>query len=361
MLEEIVCLLRGASDEPLHDLEGKTPLEKAQTKNLARILERASKGSFSADFPNIESAFFQFLRAEKMEKAIYPSPLEYSYLGYHLSSDQLCYSLRFASTGQGILTDLSDELLSEEEAKQLSKLVSQAFKPLKMHCFHLSGPNALLLGSKRKAPFPLEAFSLKLWQKVGLDWLSLYPSSLDPEWLEAFLRFQKLAEASEINLLREDLEEDFLNAVLISSFGPALAVYPPEEKRTLFCSQKKSLLALAKNLGCECLELPREKNKFDNMHDLVRRLDDLRPYFSRLIIDLPYLWQSTFKGDLLAKIKGMEYLDKYFLGPLMDFSQSAAVNLTLTPLCHSSIAKGELLAGAVPLIQFTPARNRLLR
>ena len=100
------------------------------------------------------------------------------------------------------------------------------------------------------------------------------------------------------------------------------------------------------------LSIQPERQRFASLKSLI---DNLPTFFREkdfVCIDLQYLWRSTFKGDLLEKIKSIEFLDKQFIHPLKAYCKKCKVRLSLFPLKHTSIGSGKHLNGWVPAVSY---------
>ena len=126
-MKYVVILIDGASDMPVPQLGGKTPLEYA---NLPRMSALASGGTVGlcktvpdGMKPGSDVANMSVLGIDP--KACYTgrSPLEAASLGIELSESDLCFRLNLVIVENGIMKDYSGGDISTEKARPLLELL----------------------------------------------------------------------------------------------------------------------------------------------------------------------------------------------------------------------------------------------
>ncbi len=314
-MSEVLCLIPGLIDVPLEDLGGLTPMQKAPTPTLDSLpLEEV----ISETPGGFESAFLKLLGVGNLEEGA-RGPLEAASLGFSLAPHQRAFSARLLSSGEGVIVDVSDQLLSDEEGRAFFKALPGLFLPL-------GGPRAVYITSNKEIEEQRECNPIAL---QGSPWKSRLPESLAHSFEEALV-------AHEINELRFDLEERPVNGVLLSEGGaaPAWSVQP-EYADTLLCTSSAVMHGAARSVGMQIWRLPLEERRFDNIALLLKELPERLKRHSTVILDLPYLWQSTYEGNLREKVKSIEWLDRHFLAPL-----SERWSVRVHPLCATDIRIG---------------------
>lgn len=335
-MSELICLLTGISDVELEDLAGLTPLQKAHTPELDR---RAKKlGVKQIDPPlegDVESALLALLDIE----AFVPRGFAQAYArGITLAPTQRAYAMRLSSCGEGVLVDVSDELVRDSEGRALCQALNQGLGSKGCSFLHLHGAEAVLVTSDpslKQLPLHTGRNPVDL---LGTDWRSAMGG--DAGWfcdaVEACLQ------AHEINSMREDLEERPINALVLCDGGerPQFDAAP---QTGLLISARGNLQGAARLAGMQIRSWPTEARRFDGITGVLARLPQDIEEYERVIIDVPYVWDSTYKGDLLEKIKTIEWLDNNFIPRLPEQTQ-------LLPLRRCDIRLGRTIDGSVPCI-----------
>jgi 2,3-bisphosphoglycerate-independent phosphoglycerate mutase len=322
-MTEVICLLPGLCDVPLHDLGGLTPLEKAPTPTIDSMETELFCPPEKGGCPN---AFLAFLGIE--HKSDLPlAPLEAYSLGFALAPAQCAYSARLISAGEGVMTDVSDHLVSDAEGKAL-------FSSLPGNFFHLEGPLAVLI-TDQKLPCRVGCNPVDM---LGRQWAEGLPCEF-AQSLEQSLH------ASEISTMREELEEPPVNGLLFTE-GGKLPKWEGEvcTKQSLLCTGSSALHGLARTMGVEVWRLPKEQRRLSTTQLLLKHIPDLAAKYDRLIVDIPHLWQSTYEGNLREKVKTIEWIDRRFLAPLLE-----RWSLVVHPLRQVDIRVGDFVTGEVPV------------
>ncbi len=320
-MSEILCLLPGLIDVPLQDLGGACPLEKAPTPTLDAM---HCSVDHPPDYGGLETVLLALLGVVPGE-ASPRGPLEAYSLGYALAPHQLAYSARLISAGDGIIVDVSDELTSDSEGKALLSALPGTF-------FHLEGPKGVYLTSQ------------ELPRRIGCN-----PVACEGESWQQGLP-QELANGietalvgHEINELRFDLEERPVNGLLLTEGGEAPQWDSTTELGdTLVVTASAVMHGAARAVGAAVWRLPREGRRLENVSLILQQIPELTKKHSRILLDLPYLWQSTYEGDVREKVKTIEWLDRHLLAPIR-----AQWTLAVHPLRPTDIRLGTWLPGEV--------------
>jgi 2,3-bisphosphoglycerate-independent phosphoglycerate mutase len=362
-MKKIICFLNGVTDEPLEDLQGATPLEKAKTPTLDTWFSQGNAYQlYPENLKGVEPIFGQLVGIDSSLENLSKASLEAYCLGYRLAKQQWAACVRFVSEGKGIVIDVDEHLLQAQEVKALCKSMNEKVAQKGWCFFPLERNRALLISQCPLLKHPLEEqWHFHPGEVLGRSWRDLLPSST-PEgeedlWMLAQTAHSVLAD-HEVNQLRQELEEPFVNAFLIGHSGPSLGSLGLQLDYILpkvkVLTRSFSLAGFAKFLGYPYHHLQKETRKYSCLPKLLKMIEDSTKDSDYLFVDLDYLWQSTLEGDLLSKIKGLEYLDRNFFKHLQVLAEKNQWELlTISPF-HSSIEEGKIIPGPSVALRVKP-------
>ncbi len=346
-MKSIFCIIHGITDSHLMDLNGKTPLQKANSPVLDGL---ANKGEIlrvkGLDTLRLEDAWLSFFGGGDYKKCK-KGPFQALSLGYTLTKAQKAFSCQFISSVEGIISDISETLINENEAKMLCSALNQSLKDLDCYFIHLRQAECIMIVNRQlfeENQEDEEVRELEPLQTLGLLWRDLLPK----EKMNSHRLFQRIHEVlsqHEINLLKEDLNEAPVNAMLISEGGTnedverCLQGINLTDEKWFWYTPFASSIGIAKKIGIHPFHLKYEEKKFSFVEEIFLSLASALDQ-GNVIIELDYLWKSTQKGDLLEKIKTIEWLDKHFIELIKKLADKSQVQVCILPLMHSDIRKG---------------------
>lgn len=182
-MKHVIFLIDGMADEPLPELGGLTPLEKADTPNIDSIARNAQFGTFltlpsafptSSDVANMSVLGWDLATCYTGRGAI-----ETFGAGYELPPDTVAYRMNLITVKDGLVEDYSAGHISEAEAAVLvdylsSKLGTEEVRFLKgvsyRHLLHLKG-------SRYSSDIGYD----KPDSSHGMAWKDILPRALSPE------------------------------------------------------------------------------------------------------------------------------------------------------------------------------------
>ncbi len=359
----ILCLLNGLIDAPLEDLGGKTPLEAASTPHLDKITH---EGRVSYVTPphcgGHETALLAALSGRSPLQSLARGPLEAYAIGRPPLDGEVAFSFSLVSIGQDTVVDVAENLISDHEGKKLCEELSAAWADRGVLFLSLGGSKGVAVGSSRGLR---EACALSLsmppGEMLGKSWSKKLQSYQPSSTLTSFFEeMQALLQRSDVNALREDLEERPVNGLLLFQGGErpdfTTARESFGERQAALYSSDFASQGLARACGLEEIVLPHEKKKYDHLQKIAEDIASMVEAHPFLVIESYHLWQSTQTGRLLEKIKTIEYLDRKLIGPLFDFAKATPCKLLIRPLRQCDIRTGSLIAGQVPLITYSRAK-----
>ena len=127
-----------------------------------------------------------------------------------------------------------------------------------------------------------------------------------------------------------------------------------EGKTTYFFSDSHSSQGIAKHLGIPFHFTGDERKRFSHCVQVMQQLPQLLKQREIVFMEWNYLWRSTYNGDLLEKIKTIEWFDKNIISQLIPLCKECRSDLVFLPLRPCSIEDGDLLPGTVPALHYSP-------
>lgn len=363
-MKKIICILHGLTDSPLQDLGGITPLEKANCHYLDTM---AKKGECLAVIPpkfgGFETAFLNMLGIQDNLDTIAQGPLEAYSLGYVLTPNQVAFSVRFISMGEDVIIDVSDSLLTADEGKLLSRDLNKELGKSGCHFFHLRDSRAVLVSEHPAFCRAINQCYRNPLEALGKRWDDVLPGGKKDHAMYSLVKkISSVLSKHEINGLKMDLEEPLVNSIMVFNGGakPKLSSLPVEldPSRIQIYTTSSASLGVARMLGISAFQWPSEQKKYEHLITLLGKLEEIFSQKDVLIIEVHHLWKSTYNGELLEKVKGIEWLDRYVVKHLMNFCSSNDCQLTVLPLKQTNIRGAELLPGPVPAVLFSGKHKR---
>ncbi|MCB1135952.1 MAG: hypothetical protein KDK78_06770, partial [Chlamydiia bacterium] len=329
-------------DQVLQDLGGKAPLQAAHTPGLDSMAEHHF---LSPAAPGLqETSFAGLVMGVETLAPIAPAPLEALARGFRLHGSQVAFTCRLISVGDDTVVDVSDGLASDSEGQACFQALNEALDKAGMHFIPTGGPLGVCISDHPALKVSCEAFCrLNPVDSIGCSWMSQLPGA----GLES--TYQALADCLaglELNELRLDLEEDPINGLLLYG-GGLLPQLPAVDQAVEIWSPRPTYLGIAKLLQVPWKNLGPEHQRFDHARMVLDKLDEWIEQKEQVMVDLPYLWQSTYKGDLLEKVKTIEWLDRELISPLLKRAIAGDLELRVRSLSAVDIRSGACCAGLV--------------
>lgn len=360
MKKAIFCTLSGLTDVSLNDLGGLTPLQKAHCPTLKRL---SQEGCFLGLTPprqaKTQAGLLAALGLDSDHHRLANGPLEAASKGYFLDEEEVAFSLRFVSLGQDTIVDISDDLLTKREGECLCEFLNNQLENSPWSFISLQGTRAVLLSRHPLSQKSIWTSFFREEEVLGKNYLEVLPGGKEQLFYRDFVtQVRSLLEGHEVNLLKRELGELPVNGCILFEGGRRESFCSNdllrEPQKICMYTSRSCSKGLAKLLKIDLVDLPFEEERYQHLRYLGKHLEKIIQDKELLVMELDYLWESTYKGNLLEKIKRMEYLDKYWLSPLYHFSKEKKLHLGIFPLCHSQITEGNFVTSHLPGVCVPP-------
>jgi 2,3-bisphosphoglycerate-independent phosphoglycerate mutase len=315
----------GAADEPLAELNGKTPLEAAATPNMDRIAMEGRQGTARTVPPGFESgsdvATMTLLGYDPKVYHTGRAPLEAAAQNIPLSPTDWVFRCNLVTVVDGIMKDHSAGGITNAEAQRLIGDLAGAMSlgGFEFH-FGVSYRNLLVYRGEQdfqvttKPPheFPEEAIAKYLPRGEGSAVLR-----------QIMDRSRELFEHHEINEVRKQTGYNPASQVWLWGQGHAPALPTFEERfgvsRGAMITGVDLLRGLANLLAWDVLEV----EGMTSFHDTdyagqgaatVAAIDKYDIVLSH--IEAPD--EASHQADWKTKVEAIEHIDRYVVGPVLD-------------------------------------------
>lgn len=356
----------GAADDPISDLDGKTPLQVARTPNLDDLARKGQVGSVltvpEGMYPGSDVANLSLLGYNPAKYYTGRGPIEAAALEVPLTPRDVAYRCSLVTTNGETMLDYSSGHVTTEEARVLMQLVQEKF------------------GSRRFAFFPgVQYRHILRWTDGSLDVKTTPPHDIQDKPLEPHLPkgdgenelrgliFDSLdlLDSHEINRRRRD--EGKAPANTLWPWGQGLPMTLPsffgERGLTGAVITAVDLLrGLGRCAGLKVVEVPGATGYIDTNYRGKAEYgiatlfnDDIDFLF--LHVESPD--ESGHEGNIDHKIRSIEDIDRLVVGPLLSGFQQRKqpFRLLVAPDHATPIALRTHRSGPVPFLLYDSANE----
>ncbi|HSW46474.1 MAG TPA: cofactor-independent phosphoglycerate mutase [Phycisphaerae bacterium] len=318
----------GCADEPVPQLDGRTPLQVARIPNMDSIVARGRIGRVRTVpkglTPGSDVATLSVIGYDPVACYTGRAPLEAVAKRIRLGPDELVFRCNLVTIIEGRMEDFSAGHISQPEAEKLLADLQAKMGDDRIQ-FH-TGVGYRHLVTIKDAD----------WMKVkctpphdipGKEAAGYLPTGKGSELLRELIeRSQKVLANHEVNQVRQDLGESLATSIWLWGHGamPKLASF---KKR--FGIQGAAITAvdlirgLALSVGWKLIEVPGATGYYDTNYAgkgeaAAKALD--RVDLVAVHIEAPD--EAGHNGDPLNKIKALERIDEHIVGPVLEKLQT---------------------------------------
>jgi proposed homoserine kinase len=365
-MKYVLLVPDGAADDPLPDLDGKTPLEFARTPNLDALARRGQVGSVltvpEGMYPGSDVANLSLMGYEPARYYTGRGPLEAAALQVPLDAKDVAFRCSLVSTDGETLLDYSSGHIDTDDARVLMELVQQKLGTRRFSFFpgvsyrHILRVTDGSVDVKTTPPHDIQDKPLAPYLPTGDD--------------EAALRgliFDSLDLLDNHPINRRRRGEGLAPANTLWPWGQGLATVLP----SFFSVRGKTgavitAVDLVRGLGrCAAMslvEVPGATGYIDTnytgkaQHGLAAL--DNGADFLYLHIESPD--ESGHEGNIDHKVRSIEDIDRLVVGPLVEGfkERGEPFRLLVVPDHATPIALRTHRPGPVPFLLYDSQRER---
>jgi len=353
VLKYILIVGDGMADYPLDELEGKTPLQAANTPNMDRMAREGIVGTAKTIpdgmSPGSDVANLAVMGYDPEKYYSGRAPLEAASMGIRLESDEIAFRCNLVTVENGIMKDYSGGHISTPEAQGLIEAVDASLGNERVK-FH-AGVSYRHLMVLKEDVLPICTPPHDISDRAIVPFL---PQGSGSEMLrELMFASCSVLEAHEINHNRIREGKNPANMIWLWGYGKPIKM-PTLKQRFGLSGGVISAVDLVRGIG-QCaglrsIAVPGITGYYDTNYigKAEYALDALKnDDFVFIHIEAPD--EASHNGDLAAKIKAIEDIDEKVLGTILNHIPDRA-RILLLPDHETPISTKTHASGHVPFV-----------
>ena len=339
-MKYVVIVPDGAADYPCEELEGKTPLEVAETPNMDYLAKEGLIGrvrtiprGFS---PSSDVANLSLLGYEPEKYYTGRGPLEAANLGIELSSKDVAFRCNLITEVDGILSDYSAGHISNREAHILIDILNENLGSSQIKFFPgVSYRNLMVF----KDGFELNLQKLKTFPPhdiMGSSINKFLPKGENSQYItELIQKSREILSNQEINTVRVDLGENPANMIWLWGQGvkPQMPAFKEKfGKEGAIISAVDLIKGIGKIIGFKVIDVEGATGFYDTNYQgkaksALKALEE---------VDLVYIHieatdEAGHNQDLRMKITCLERIDKLVVGTILEKLSLDEMRILIAP------------------------------
>lgn len=322
-MKYVIVIADGMADEPLEELNGKTPVVEANTPNMDFIAKKGYTGlaknvpdgmTPGSDVANTSIMGFD----PSMLKG--RGPLEAPSVGVSLGDNDVAFRLNFINVKDGKINDFTADHISTEEAEELIEALNENFGDLGKFYPGVSYRNLFVIED-------LEMEELKSTPPHDVVGQSVEEHNLKPDNEKSRIINKLMNDSMEIlenhPVNKKRVSEGKLPANMIWLWGqgakPVIGNFPEKYNMTGATITGVDLLkGISTYIGLDVIEVPGATAYFDTNYEnkIDYALESLKTHDVQFIhIEAPD--EAGHEGNLPEKIRAIENIDSIILEKLL--------------------------------------------
>ena len=327
-MKYILVVMNAASDHPVDELDGRTPLEAGKLANLAFFTKQGKLGQarpLDDGFDSSpEAVFLATLGYDPKQHYRGPGPLEAANLEVKMEPNEVAFRMNLITEFNGSLSDATAGNISSKEARAL---VTHLNKKLASEFVRFFPGNHYRHIAVLKDAHGFDALSAKTYSAEEVEGKPLplhLPKGPGEELLKKLMYDARLLlQDHEINQVRVDLGENPANMVWLSGQGTTLTL----EKFSDRFSLSGALIAgieyargVGRLAGLTVLEVSGATGDLETSYEkkgkaLLEALEEK----DFVVVQVRACEEASRRGDLKAKISALEGIDFFILSKAREY------------------------------------------
>lgn len=327
----IVLLGDGMADEPLAELDGLTPLQRARTPAMDSIARDGVCGTLKTlpdNYPtSSDVANMSVLGCDLSKEYCGRGPLEAAGRGIQLKKDDVVFRINFTTQYEGVLEDFSAGHLADEHSAALIEALNHQLSSQEMHFYHgVSYRNLLVLSGEHYSD---RVNTAKPDDHQGDNIADFLPQALEPSaeatahlLSKLMLDSKEMLETMEINRRLHSEGKKMANGLWPWSGGRPGRMQQFIKKygmRGAVISAVDVIRGLGKCLGMKVLDVPGATGYIDTNYEgkADAALTALHDH-DFVFLHVEAIDEVSHEGNLPLKIETIENFDRRLVSRVLD-------------------------------------------
>ncbi|HEC70017.1 MAG TPA: cofactor-independent phosphoglycerate mutase [Candidatus Omnitrophica bacterium] len=358
-MKYVVIVPDGAADYPCEELEGKTPLEVAETPNMDYLAKEGLIGrvkTIPKGFnPSSDVANLSLLGYEPEKYYTGRGPLEAANMGIELSSKDVAFRCNLITEVDGILSDYSAGHISNRETQIIIEILNKNLGSSQIRFFPgVSYRNLMVF----KDGLELNLQNLKTFPPhdiMGSPINKFLPKGENSRYItELIQKSKQILSTHEINTVRVDLGENPANMIWLWGQGikPQIPNFKEKfGKEGAIISAVDLIKGIGKIIGFKVIEVEGATGFYDTNYQgkaksALKALGE---------VDLVYIHieatdEAGHNQDLRMKITCLERIDKLVLGTILAERDLKDTRILVVPDHFTPLSKRTHTPEPVPFV-----------
>ena len=359
-MKYVIIIPDGCADEPQPSLVGKTPLQAARIPGMDQIASSGVVGRANHVPPHLppgsDVATMSLLGYDPTRNFTGRAPLEAAAQGIPLESDDWAIRCNLVSIQEQIMRDFTADHISTEEAQQLLAEAQRelAGGPWEFHA-GVSYRNLLLYrGGDQAAPFSAETRTTPPHDLTDKSVVDDFPRGPGSDLLsDVMTRSMELFAGHSVNIARQQAGKLPATNVWLWGIGkrPSLPAFSQVYgKQGVMITAVDLLRGLATLIGWSRIEVPGATGYTDTDYAAKGRYAIEALATTDLVcVHVEATDEASHEGDVAAKVKALEEIDRHIVRPLGDALQRLGDHRILVSPDHPTPLRTKTHShGAVP-------------
>jgi len=319
-----IVLPDGAADEPVEELEGRTPLQAAKKPNMDWIAVHGRQGCVATVprgfAPHSDVATLSLLGYDPRIDYSGRAPLEAAARGITAQPDELIFRCNFVTIVDEVMTDYTAGHISQAEADRLIADLNQSFAGRDCRFFSGISYRSLMVAG--------EASEMDLQSTPPHDIpdrpVAHYrPRGTGSERIQAVMdEARRLLAEHEVNLVRRDLGENPATDIWLWGQGRAKTLEPFASRfgvRAAAIAAVDLIRGIARTVGMDVLEVAGATGYLDtNYAAKGAAATAALSSYDLVVVHIEAPDEAGHLGDVHAKVEAIERIDECIVGPLLE-------------------------------------------
>jgi 2,3-bisphosphoglycerate-independent phosphoglycerate mutase len=326
-MKYIMIVPDGAADYPLEDLNGKTPMEVADTPHIDALTKKGQLGrvktvpfGFS---PSSDVANLSLLGYEPQKYYKGRGPLEAANLGVTLDDGDIAFRCNLITESEGKILDYSAGHIIDKEAKIIMEYIQENLGTPEIQFFHGTSYRNLMV-YRKGARFGFD--KLKYFPPHDVTGGAIeknFPSGKNSEVLINIMKdSQKILRNFEINNVRIDLKENPANMIWLWGCGvkPKLPSFKEQFGLTgAVISAVDLIKGIGRLIGMDVIDVEGATGYYDtNYRGKAEAALKALQTVDFVFVHIEATDEAGHNKDLRMKIACMERIDSMVVGPIVE-------------------------------------------